>query len=185
MYYSDGNTIGKPHLIHRQTFYDSAVLMKDTKVTQSLLIFCDQWNFMIPQFWHIKNIRNTRFAEWWWPMKSRERVKWPITRCFFKPIKIELKSSHENWPICQNWQAMQFSRCVLSRASARYMCTLHAICIYMPYAYKLSKIWSMTVLVAVLHSLVKVNRNIFLCFLHYFFLREITFVWLRFLPQLL
>ena len=39
-------------------------------------------------------------------------------------------------------------QCVSSRASARYM----------PYAYKWSKIWSITVLVAVLNSLVKVNR---------------------------
>ena len=48
----------------------------------------------------------------------------------------------------------------------------------------------MTVLVAVLHSLVKVKRHIFkavhfLMFPPLFFLQEVTFITPRFLPQLL
>ena len=77
--------IGKHFMI-----LSSVILTKDTEVIRSLLIYCDQWNFMIPVLIHKINIRKTRFAEWWWPMKSREKVKWPITRCFFKPIKVEL-----------------------------------------------------------------------------------------------
>ena len=36
MYYLDSDPIGKPHMIHRQTSYDSAVLTEDTGVIQGL-----------------------------------------------------------------------------------------------------------------------------------------------------
>ena len=64
MHYPDGDQIGNPRMIQRQTMYDFVVLTKESGVIRGLPIDGDQWNLLWLRCLEEGYQSKTRFAGW-------------------------------------------------------------------------------------------------------------------------